>query len=70
MGPRPCHLAAHCSWQRSLSEGGVTVNSRQWDERYSGDELVWTSTPNQFLVVIGGHERLCHGPGDVRELPT
>jgi SAM-dependent methyltransferase len=28
----------------------VTVDSRQWDERYSGDELVWTSTPNQFLV--------------------
>jgi len=26
------------------------VNSQQWDERYSGDELVWTSTPNQFLV--------------------
>lgn len=22
----------------------------QWDERYSGDELVWTSTPNEFLV--------------------
>ena len=22
----------------------------QWDERYAGDELVWTSTPNQFLV--------------------
>lgn len=22
----------------------------QWDERYGGDELVWTSTPNQFLV--------------------
>ena len=28
----------------------VIVDSRQWDERYSGDELVWTSTPNQFLV--------------------
>ncbi len=26
------------------------MDSRQWDERYSGDELVWTSTPNQFLV--------------------
>ena len=26
------------------------MNSQQWDERYSGDELVWTSTPNQFLV--------------------
>ena len=26
------------------------MTSRQWDERYSGDELVWTSTPNQFLV--------------------
>ena len=34
---------------------GVTVDSQQWDERYSGDELVWTSTPNQFLVaeVVG-----------------
>ena len=26
------------------------MNSRQWDERYGGDELVWSSTPNQFLV--------------------
>ena len=26
------------------------MTSQQWDERYSGDELVWTSTPNQFLV--------------------
>ena len=26
------------------------MDSQQWDERYSGDELVWTSTPNQFLV--------------------
>ena len=31
------------------------MSSQQWDERYSGDELVWTSTPNQFLVagVVG-----------------
>ncbi len=31
------------------------MNSRQWDERYNGDELVWASTPNQFLVagVVG-----------------
>ena len=26
------------------------MDSKQWDERYRGDELVWTSTPNQFLV--------------------
>lgn len=26
------------------------MTSRQWDERYSGDDLVWSSTPNQFLV--------------------
>jgi SAM-dependent methyltransferase len=26
------------------------VDRDQWDERYSGDELVWTSTPNEFLV--------------------
>jgi SAM-dependent methyltransferase len=26
------------------------VDRYQWDERYAGDELVWTSTPNQFLV--------------------
>ena len=26
------------------------MTSQQWDERYSGDDLVWTSTPNQFLV--------------------
>jgi SAM-dependent methyltransferase len=34
---------------------GDAVSSQQWDERYSGDELVWTSTPNQFLVaeVVG-----------------
>src|SRR5664279_152268 len=34
---------------------GMKVNSQQWDERYSGDELVWTSTPNQLLVaeVVG-----------------
>jgi SAM-dependent methyltransferase len=31
------------------------MNSRQWDERYSGDELIWSDTPNQFLVaeVVG-----------------
>jgi SAM-dependent methyltransferase len=34
---------------------GDAVNSHQWDARYGGDELVWTSTPNQFLVaeVVG-----------------
>jgi 2-polyprenyl-3-methyl-5-hydroxy-6-metoxy-1,4-benzoquinol methylase len=26
------------------------VDRDQWDERYGGDELVWTSTPNEFLV--------------------
>lgn len=26
------------------------MTSQQWDDRYRGDELVWTSTPNQFLV--------------------
>jgi len=26
------------------------MDSQHWDERYSGDELVWTSTANQFLV--------------------
>ena len=26
------------------------MDSRQWDERYAGDELVWTSTPNEFVV--------------------
>lgn len=26
------------------------MDREQWDERYSGEELVWTSTPNQFLV--------------------
>ena len=31
------------------------MDSQEWDERYSGDELVWTGTPNQFLVaeVVG-----------------
>jgi len=26
------------------------MDSAQWDARYAGDELVWTATPNQFLV--------------------
>ena len=26
------------------------MDREQWDERYGGDELVWTSVPNQFLV--------------------
>ena len=26
------------------------MNREQWNERYSGEELVWTSTPNEFLV--------------------
>ncbi len=26
------------------------MDRHQWDERYRGDALVWTSTPNQFLV--------------------
>jgi SAM-dependent methyltransferase len=30
--------------------GDVTMDSGQWDERYRCDKLVWTSTPNQFLV--------------------
>ena len=31
------------------------MDRQGWDKRYSGDELVWTSTPNQFLVaeVVG-----------------
>lgn len=36
----------------------MNMNSRQWDERYSGDELVWSSEPNQFLV------------SEVADLPT
>jgi len=26
------------------------VSSQQWDALYRTDELVWASTPNQFLV--------------------
>ncbi|HZE06773.1 MAG TPA: class I SAM-dependent methyltransferase [Solirubrobacteraceae bacterium] len=26
------------------------MDSRVWDERYAGSELVWTSEPNRFLV--------------------
>jgi SAM-dependent methyltransferase len=26
------------------------VDSQQWDERYSGTELVWTTRPNQFVA--------------------
>jgi len=28
----------------------LKVDRHQWDARYGGEELVWTSTPNQFLV--------------------
>ena len=51
MGPRPRHLAQRGSSSAvSDRREGVSVNSQQWNDRYSGDELVWTSTPNQFLV--------------------
>ena len=26
------------------------MDSRDWDERYSGQELIWTAEPNRFLV--------------------
>lgn len=26
------------------------MDREQWNQRYGGDDLVWTSTPNQFLV--------------------
>ena len=26
------------------------MDREQWDERYGGDDLVWTSTPNEFFV--------------------
>lgn len=26
------------------------MDAAQWDARYAGDDLVWTATPNQFLV--------------------
>ncbi len=28
----------------------ATMNSQEWDRRYSGTELVWTAQPNRFLV--------------------
>jgi SAM-dependent methyltransferase len=28
------------------------VDSSTWDERYSGDELVWSSTPNQWVEQV------------------
>jgi len=40
----------HCCDSDHASAMVRTMNSQQWDERYRGDELVWTSTPNQFLV--------------------
>jgi len=34
-----------------------TMDQDQWDARYGGQELVWTSTPNQFLVAeVAGME--------------
>ena len=26
------------------------MDRQQWDERYRGAELVWSATPNQFVV--------------------
>jgi SAM-dependent methyltransferase len=34
---------------RPISESDQ-VDSQQWDERYSGTELVWTTRPNQFVA--------------------
>ena len=31
-------------------ERGLVMNSEDWNQRYDGDELIWTATPNQFLV--------------------
>jgi SAM-dependent methyltransferase len=28
----------------------VTVDAHAWNERYAGDDLVWTADPNRFLV--------------------
>ena len=43
-------MPVHCCHSDEESALVRTMNSQQWDERYGGDELVWTSTPNQFLV--------------------
>jgi SAM-dependent methyltransferase len=34
---------------RPISESDH-VDSQQWDERYSGTEMVWTTRPNQFVA--------------------
>ena len=26
------------------------MDSREWDQRYAGTELVWTAEPNRFVV--------------------
>ena len=31
-------------------ESGSTVDNESWNSRYQGRDLVWTATPNQFLV--------------------
>jgi len=31
------------------------MDSHGWDVRYSGDDLVWSATPNQFLVTETSH---------------
>lgn len=35
---------------REVEEMGRAMDRHEWDQRYGGDDFVWTSTPNQFLV--------------------
>lgn len=44
------------------------MDSRTWDERYAGSELVWTSEPNRFLVAETGGPPA--GPGETGGLPA
>lgn len=40
-------------FEHRLPEEG-TINSSEWDERYSGAALVWSSTPNQWVQQLTG----------------
>ena len=61
MRPEDSHLSP--AFRRCRRQDGedhphgapLGMDGRQCDEHYSGDELVWTSKPNQFLVaeVVG-----------------
>ena len=41
---------ADTSQAHASHDEGAVVDRNAWDERYAGDELVWSAQPNRFLV--------------------